>query len=229
MIDSEDCWAHTIYNSMSSGSKGPSWKSAKTLIPFLEKLMYKASPGISIPLKPSKFQVADHTPQQNNSNDCGVFAIYNCVTTLNGGVVDTKMSARQLRLEYLSLILNHLLSLQSPPSPMFPSSSTMAHLPQATLATPESTTEPGGETGARAGVNGATELEDSSSEKTDHGSNVSVERSDEAPHIAGDTDGENGGDVEEKVGIEALRRKGGYTFMDLKAFMAETRKRKRRI
>ncbi|KAJ5046645.1 uncharacterized protein L3040_003881 [Drepanopeziza brunnea f. sp. 'multigermtubi'] len=126
-------WGYTVLNSMNYGDGKELLNLAQKHMPFLERLICRASPGIPVPTKTGRYEIAVDTPQQQNGTDCGVFAIYNCIASLTGEEIDHNAWAHELRYSYLQLVLNHLVSLPLPPSPVVLQSSTMSPLRQIQL------------------------------------------------------------------------------------------------
>ncbi|KAI9052317.1 hypothetical protein LZ554_003669 [Drepanopeziza brunnea f. sp. 'monogermtubi'] len=123
-------WVYTILNSMNYGDGKELLNLLQKHMPFLERLICRASPGIPVPTRAGRYQIAANTPQQENGTDCGVFAVYNCIASLTGVEIHDKAWANDLRYNYLQLVLNHLLSMLLPPSPVILQSSTMSPLRQ---------------------------------------------------------------------------------------------------
>lgn len=109
-IDKE-AWTHTLYNSMCSGMRGSSWKSAMESIPQIQGLLRAAS-GFPEPLQGS-FLCFGKCYQQDNKNDCGVIATYNAIELLNGREPELDINPKRIRLRFLELILSALKSQSS--------------------------------------------------------------------------------------------------------------------
>lgn len=101
----DDVWTYTLYNSLSQGERGPTWKACQKQFPLLEQLICRASgftePGI-------RKIVAATSTQQENPYDCGPIAIHNAGELLEGRTPKTDVSTENLRLMYLRLILDAL-------------------------------------------------------------------------------------------------------------------------
>lgn len=102
---SEDLWMYTLYNSLSNGKRGPTWKACKQQLPLLEHLICRAS-GFEEP-EFREFIVGD-SAQQDNHYDCGPITVYNAIGLLKDRMPSETIDAEHLRLRYLKKILLNL-------------------------------------------------------------------------------------------------------------------------
>lgn len=102
---SDDRWTYTLYNSLSNGKRGPTWKACKRQLPLLEHLICRAS-GFQEP--ESRDFMVGTSAQQGNSYDCGPIAVYNAIGLLKGQMPRETVDAEHLRLWYLKKILSSL-------------------------------------------------------------------------------------------------------------------------
>lgn len=98
-------WTYSLYNSLSSGEKGPTWKACQEQLPLLEKLICRAS---GFPEPATREIVIANSAQQQNEYDCGPIAIFNAIELLEGRKPSTKIDPEVLRLKYLMLIRDAL-------------------------------------------------------------------------------------------------------------------------
>ena len=101
----DDVWTYTLYNSLYSGEKGPTWGACEKQFPLLEQLICRAS-GISEPT--AREIVPATSAQQDNHYDCGPIAIFNLLARLEGRTPTAEVDADILRFGYLSLIFEAL-------------------------------------------------------------------------------------------------------------------------
>lgn len=105
-VDKDDlAWTYTLYNSLSQGEKGPTWKACQEQLPLLEQLICRAS-GFTEPA--TREIVIAESAQQENTYDCGPIAVYNAIELLEGRKPSTEIDADILRLKYLMLIRDAL-------------------------------------------------------------------------------------------------------------------------
>lgn len=100
-----DGWTHTIYNSWDRGMKGPAWNYPRLYLPLLERLVGVAS-GREVSGKGSIEMGLSF--QQSDDCECGVITVWNCVELLSGRSPAVAVDTNELRLRYLSLILEDL-------------------------------------------------------------------------------------------------------------------------
>ena len=105
-VDVDDyAWTYTLYNSLSQGERGPTWKACQEQLPRLERLICRAS-GFAEPA--TREIVTARSAQQNNVYDCGPIAVYNAIELLEGRRPSTAIDPELLRLKYLMLIRDAL-------------------------------------------------------------------------------------------------------------------------
>ena len=95
-------WFYTLYDSLSQGEKGPTWKACQEQFPLLEQLICRAS-GFAEPATRKIFN--GNSAQQENTYDCGPIALHNAIELLHGRRPRTEIYPEVLRLRYLQLIL----------------------------------------------------------------------------------------------------------------------------
>ena len=98
-------WTYVLYDSLSQGEKGPTWRACQEQFPLLERLICRAS-RFAEPVK--RVIVCGDSVQQENTYDCGPIALYNAIRLLDGRWPSTEIDPETLRLRYLQLILTAL-------------------------------------------------------------------------------------------------------------------------
>jgi len=111
---SQQCWTYTLYNSLSQGRRGSTWKACKRRLPLLEHLICRVS---GFPEPESRAFIMGTSVQQKNHYDCGPIAVYNAIELLGNRRPSETIDAEHHRLCYLTKILSCLQrSAESSPS-----------------------------------------------------------------------------------------------------------------
>ena len=104
-LNDNTTWTYTLYNSLSQGPRGPTWKACQEQLPLLERLICQAS-GFEPPT--AREIVMAQSALQENVYDCGPIAVYNAVELLEGREPCTEVDPEELRLNQLMLIRDAL-------------------------------------------------------------------------------------------------------------------------